>query len=78
MANLPAIVHATQASARAIASMNKWSFVMRDMKHAALNGTDPHASAKYQQASMNYYRAKLRYRNAQHTLAINPLPGDDA
>jgi len=68
MTDLAAVARATQASARAIASMNKWQFVMRDNRPG---------TPAYQQASFNFSKAQQRYRNAQKTLAMNPLPGDD-
>ncbi len=68
MTHLPTIVRATQASARAITSMNKWSFVMADLKRQGKRTTP-----EYGHASLSFYRAQQRYRNAQKLLSLNPL-----
>ena len=72
MSHLPTIARATQARARAIESMNRWSFMMADLKRQGLRG-----SPDYGHASLNFYRAQQRYRNAQKLLRMNPLPGDE-
>jgi hypothetical protein len=72
MSSLSTIVRATQASARAIESMNRWAFLMADYKRQGLRG-----SPEYGHASLNFYRAQQRYRNAQKLLRLNPLPGDE-
>jgi hypothetical protein len=72
MSSLSTIVRATQASARAVSSMSRWRFVMNDCERTGMRGTPA-----YQQASLNFYRAQQRYRNAQKLLRLNPLPGDN-
>jgi hypothetical protein len=70
--SLSTIVRATQASARAIESMNRWNFRMVDLKREGKRN-----SPEYGHASLNFYRAQTRYRQAQNVLRNNPLPGDE-
>ena len=68
MSHLPTIVRATQASARALGQLQRWTFVMNDLGRQGLRDTP-----KYQQASLNASRAQRRYANAQKLLSLNPL-----
>ena len=66
MANLPAIIKATRASAAALASMSKHERAQRD----ALRAHDMDARARALRA---YRAARTRYENAQAVLFTNPL-----
>lgn len=68
MSRLPTIIRATQASARALGQLQRWTFVMNDLARQGLRYTP-----KYQQASLNACRAQRRYANAQKELDRNPL-----
>jgi hypothetical protein len=68
MSDLPTIVRATQASARALGQLQRWTFVMNDLARQGLRN-----SPQYGQASLNASRAQRRYANAQRLLDMNPL-----
>lgn len=68
MSHLPTIVRATQASARAISSMQRWTFILNDHERNGMRGTP-----SYEQARLNLNLAQRRYANAQKLLSMNPL-----
>jgi hypothetical protein len=44
---------------------------------AGLKRAGKRTTPEYGHASLNFYRAQQRYRNAQKLLRLNPLPGDE-
>jgi hypothetical protein len=68
MSSLPIIVRATQAAARAIVAMQRWTRLLNDMERDGHRG-----SPAYEQARFNLNRAQRRYANAHKILDQNPL-----
>ena len=68
MTHLPTIIRATQASARALAAMQRQTFILNDLERLGQRKTP-----QYEQARFNLNRAQRRYANAQKLLSLNPL-----
>lgn len=68
MSHLPTIVRATQASARAIEAMSRFTFILNDLERQGKRKTP-----QYEQNRLNLNRAQRRYANAQKLLDMNPL-----